>query len=119
MFRYAVAFLLLSVLPVMAEGYSPVRDKSQFVSLVEGRELHYRLFGISLVIGPNGKIQGKAMGTPVTGTWVWRDGYFCREMDWSGYEIPYNCQLVEAREAQTLRFTTDMGRGQSAAFSLK
>jgi len=119
MLRYVIGFLLLPVLPVNAQGYAPVRDQTQFVSLVQGRELRYGMFGISLIIDNNGKIKGEAMGMAVTGNWVWRDGFFCREMDWSGYAIPYNCQLVEVRAAQSLRFTTDKGTGRSAAFALQ
>ena len=77
------------------------------------------LFGISLQVQPDGQIKGRAMGWDVTGTWDWKDGYFCREMDWSGYAIPMNCQLVEAKGNQQIRFTVDRGAGDSASFNLR
>jgi hypothetical protein len=40
-------------------------------------------------------------------------------MDWSGYEIPFNCQLVEALGDDRLRFTVDQGAGDSAEFRLR
>jgi hypothetical protein len=102
-----------------AEEYQPVRDRSDFLSLVEGRTLQLRLFRIDLAVKPDGTIDGSALGWPVTGDWEWRDGYFCRKLDWSGTPIPFNCQLVEARGERELRFTVDQGRGESATFKLR
>jgi hypothetical protein len=105
--------------PAAANGYEPVRDRSMFLSLIEGRSLQLRLFRISLSVLPDGRIDGSALGWPVTGKWEWKDGYFCREMDWSGSPIPFNCQLVEARGDSELRFTVDQGQGESATFRLR
>ncbi|HMS95297.1 MAG TPA: hypothetical protein PKA03_08770 [Tabrizicola sp.] len=73
----------------------------------------------SATVRPGGVIEGSALGWTITGTWDWRDGYFCREMDWSGTEITYNCQLVEARNGEAVRFTVDQGAGESATFRLR
>lgn len=104
--------------PAAASDFVPVRDKDRFVALVEGRELRLGLFRISLSVTRDGRIEGSALGWGVTGTWAWKDGYFCRELDWSGTAIPYNCQLVEARGDSELRFTVDRGAGDSASFRL-
>lgn len=114
----AASLAMLFGLPASADGFSPVREKSRFLSLIEGRELRLRLFNIRLSLSPDGGIKGSALGWGVTGTWNWKDGYFCRELDWSGTEIPFNCQLVEARGDRELRFTVDRGKGDSAAFRL-
>ena len=34
-------------------------------------------------------------------------------------EIAYNCQLVEARDGEVMRFTVDRGKGDSASFRLR
>jgi hypothetical protein len=34
-------------------------------------------------------------------------------------EIPYNCQLVEERGGEVMRFTVDRGTGDSASFRLR
>ena len=115
----ALSGLALSALPAMAEGYSRISDRNAFVQTVEGKELRLGLFGISLQVESDGEIRGRALGWDVTGRWEWRDGYFCREMDWSGYPIPMNCQLVEAREDEEIRFTVDRGAGDSASFKLR
>ena len=119
MVRYIAGFLMLLVLPAKADVYAPILYETEFRTLINGKELRYGMFGISLVISADGKITGKAMGSGVTGTWAWREGYFCREMDWSGTAIESNCQLVEARGDQELRFTVDRGEGRSARFKLR
>jgi hypothetical protein len=115
------AFTLVSLLaaPALSDEFVPVRDKDAFVGLVEGRELRLPLFRISLLVEPDGEIRGQALGWDVTGKWDWRDGYFCRELDWSGTPIPFNCQLVEVRADRELRFTVDKGKGDSARFRLQ
>jgi len=112
----ALAALLAAPLPALAEGFAPVRDKSEFVALVSGKSL--TRFGISLAVSPKGEIGGSAFGTTVTGNWNWKDGLFCREMVFGSREIPANCQLVE-RKGSTLRFTSDAGKGDSADLRLK
>ncbi|MEY4983547.1 MAG: hypothetical protein RIR62_1813 [Pseudomonadota bacterium] len=111
--------LALPALPAMAEGFQRIDDRDEFLGTVQGRELRLGLFGITLQVKPDGKIEGRAMGWDVTGRWDWKDGYFCREMDWSGYPIPMNCQLVEARGDEQIRFTVDRGAGDSASFNLR
>jgi len=112
----ALAALLAAPLPALAEGFSPVREKAEFVGLVSGKSL--TRFGISVNVSPKGAIQGSAFGTPVTGNWNWKDGLFCRDMAFGSKEIPANCQLVE-RKGSTLRFTSDAGKGDSADLRLK
>ena len=116
--RCLAAFLLLTA-PALAETYQPITDRSAFVDIITKHELRLNLYNLSLTIPPTGEITGRALGWDITGSWVWQDGYFCRKMDWSGTPIPYNCQLVEAKGDETLRFTTDKGAGQSAAFDLR
>jgi hypothetical protein len=116
--KAALATLFLALpLPALAD-FVPVTSRDAFVSLVGGRELRLGLFSIRLNVNPDGTILGSAMGWEVTGTWDWQDGYFCREMDWSGEPIPFNCQLVETREGK-VRFTVDKGEGDEATFNLR
>lgn len=102
-----------------ANEFEPVRDKSQFLDLVQNRVLRIGLYNLSINVLPDGSIKGSALGWSITGNWNWQDGYFCRQMDWSGMEIAYNCQLVEAQGAERLRFTVDRGAGDSAVFRLR
>jgi hypothetical protein len=113
----SVALSLALPLPALAD-FAPVTSRDEFLSILGGRELRLGLFSIRLNVNPDGTILGSAMGWDVTGTWDWQDGYFCREMDWSGEPIPFNCQLVEVREDK-LRFTVDKGAGDEATFNLR
>ena len=115
----ALAFGTWTATPAAAQDFEPVTELGTFVDLLDGRELRLGLFGIALQVTPDGRIEGEARGDTVTGTWVWEDGYFCREMAWGDTPIPYNCQLVEARGERQMRFTTDRGAGESASFNLR
>jgi hypothetical protein len=121
MHRFAIAAaILLGTAPVVfANEFRALSDRTEFMATVEGRELRLGLFGVSLEILPDGRIDGSASGWPLTGSWSWEDGFFCREMDWGGTEIPYNCQLVEVKNDAQIRFTVDRGAGDSASFNLR
>ncbi|MGB1234291.1 MAG: dihydrodipicolinate reductase [Planktomarina sp.] len=112
-----VALFAMMASPVFA--YTAVKDEAQFRSLIEGKSLSIFLYGLSLNVQQNGTITGKAVGSPITGSWSWNDGYFCRDMKWGSREIEYNCQLVEYNGSNRMRFTTDQGAGDSADFRLK
>jgi hypothetical protein len=114
-----VALSALSALPASAEEFVTISDESTFRALMDGRELRLGVVGLALSVNPDGTIAGTAAGFAVTGTWAWQDGYFCRQMDWSGTEIPYNCQLVEAQGTEVMRFTVDQGAGDAAEFNLR
>jgi hypothetical protein len=111
--------LAITAAPALADGYAPVMDEGTFVSLIDGKELRNFLYGIRLSVSDEGTIAGSAIGWPIEGTWTWQDGYFCREMSWGGDPIAYNCQLVEVRGDDRIRFTVDQGAGDSASFRLQ
>lgn len=117
----AITTVLLLATPAAATAndFQQVKDKSDFLSLIQNRELRIGVYNLSLNVLPDGRITGSALGWGISGTWSWQDGYFCREMDWSGMAINYNCQLVEANGAERMRFTVDRGAGDSATFKLR
>jgi hypothetical protein len=116
---FATALLSVAALPALAESFSRISDRSDFVQTVQGKELRLGMFGVALQVEADGDIRGSALGWDISGKWEWQDGYFCREMDWSGYPIPKNCQLVEAKGGEEIRFTVDKGAGDSASFKLR
>jgi hypothetical protein len=120
MLRICAALILLALpLPALADGFEPIREKGPFLDLIKDRALKIGIYNLSLNVMPDGRIDGSAMGWKITGSWDWKDGYFCREMDWSGTLINYNCQLVEAHGGDKVRFTVDQGQGDSAVFRLR
>ena len=66
-------------------------------------------FGVRLQVLPQGKITGRGFGFQVDGRWEWRDGYFCRTLEFGGSGDGYNCQLV-LRDGATLRFVLTKAR---------
>lgn len=114
---FAAALIAASVLatPAAAE-LAKIDSERDFVSLIDGKTLTRPL--VKLQVKPAGTISGRGMTWDVTGNWSWQNGYFCREMDWGGYEISYNCQEVRA-QGNTIRFTSDRGAGEFADFRLR
>ena len=109
-----IALAALVASPVAAD-FARVDDRSQFMSIVEGRDL--TRLGISLKVGA-GSINGKAFGSTVKGAWNWKDGYFCRSLYWGNKNLGDNCQAVDV-SGNTIRFTSDRGAGQSAELTLR
>jgi hypothetical protein len=116
--RLLVLLLICFATPIKAAADQPITEKQEFLNILAGRALTLGLFDLSLRVMPDGAIRGRAVGWDVTGTWDWKDGLFCREMDWSGMPIDYDCQLVE-KSGDKLRFTSDAGKGRSASFALR
>jgi len=85
---------------------------------VGGKDLRIGIYGLTLNVLDNGVISGRAVGYDITGSWSWEDGFFCRDMDWSGYPIEYNCQLVEV-DGDRIRFTVDQGAGDDAVLRIR
>jgi len=112
----AAASFALVATSAVADAFQLVRDRSEFVQLVDGRTLKYP--GVSLRVTPDGEIRGSGLGVDVTGDWRWRGNYFCRDLSWGDREIGYNCQAV-LRNGSTLRFVADQGQGRAADFRLR
>jgi len=106
----------LAVRPAMAEGFRQVRDKGDFVSLINGRAL--TRLGIRLAVSPGGAIKGRAFGSDVSGAWSWKGQYFCRSLYFGKKNLGDNCQEVKVSGA-TLRFTSDKGAGRFADLKLQ
>ena len=127
MLRRAALFVLFAVLPGLAaaEGWSlaasgaefrRIDDRESFVRIVEQGTLSR--FGITLRVVPDGRIEGRAFGRDVTGQWDWRQGYFCRDLDWGSTELGQNCQEVRV-SGRLVRFTSDQGKGRFADLRLE
>lgn len=116
--RKLVLITLLTVAPMAAQAFDRISERAAFLTLIAGKSLSNRLYGVALQVSQDGRISGAAIGKPISGSWAWENGYFCRSMAWGSTEIPYNFQLVEAR-GDRMRFTSDQGNGDTATFKLR
>lgn len=110
------AALTLQTAPSTASEFRVVTDRSEFVELVDGREL--TRFGIRLQVSPQGEIDGRGFGYDVWGAWEWNGQFFCRELGYGGTALGHNCQVVAVR-GNTVRFVADQGQGDHADFRLR
>ncbi len=96
-----------------AAAFERVTDRSAFAALMAGYDIKRAL--VRLNVSQDGQITGRGFGRAITGEWDWRDGYFCRSMNWGREPLPYNCQAVYA-DGMTIRFRSDKGTGDYADF---
>jgi hypothetical protein len=108
--------LALAAAPAAASEFRLVTDRSEFVQLIQGREL--TRFGIRLRVSPEGDIAGRGFGHQVWGAWQWQGPYFCRDLGYGSTDLGHNCQVVAVR-GDTVRFVADQGQGDHADFRLR
>lgn len=113
--RLLVCALIASLLPMSALAFERITSAHDFATQISGRAL--TRIGVSLTVLPSGQIEGRGMGSPVTGAWQWSEGYFCRTLAWGDRALGHNCQAV-LLEGDRVRFVSDRGTGDHADFRL-
>lgn len=96
--------------------FAKVETREAFMGLVSGKTLMRPL--VRMTVSGNGTIEGMGARWEITGNWSWKDGFFCRDLNWGGDDIGYNCQEVRSK-GNRIRFTSDKGSGDYADFRLK
>lgn len=116
--KIALAAFVIGIVTVsVAQAeFAKVQDEATFRQLVSGKVLTRPL--VKLEVSPQGRITGRGAAWDVTGRWTWREGYFCRELNWGGSDLGYNCQEVRVSRDR-IRFTSDKGAGDSADFRIR
>ena len=108
---------LIAVLPQLAAAeLKRIDSETDFVRMVQGKTLSRPL--VRLEVRPDGRIEGRGVRWDVTGSWSWQNGFFCRDLNWGGDDLGYNCQAVLANGSE-MRFISDKGAGDSADFRLR
>ncbi len=108
--------LLTADVAAASDGFRPVTSRADFLELIAGKSL--TRFGVRLSVRPDGQIEGRAFGLPVSGDWRWQEGYFCRAMQAGSETLPDDCQQV-LRKGDTLRFIARRGAGDHADLRLR
>jgi len=112
-----VLMILILVLPLPAAAFEAVTSRDDFVAPVVGKRLTGD--GVGLRVTPDGAITGRGFGfIKVAGTWLWRNGLFCRTLTSAIRDFPLNCQTV-AVQGDVIRFRADRGTGDTADLRLR
>ncbi|KIN74758.1 hypothetical protein [Sulfitobacter guttiformis] len=109
------ALAFIAATPAVAE-LAKIETASEFKTLIGGKTLTRPL--IKMAVSTGGAIEGQGAAWPISGSWTWKDGFFCRSLEWGGDDLGYNCMEVKASGSK-IRFTADQGAGDSADFSLR
>lgn len=110
------AVLALGLATPAAAEFTKIASAQEFNTLVNGKTLTRPL--VKIKVSPNGSITGRGATWDISGNWTWKNGFFCRSLEWGGDDLGYNCQEVRA-SGEKIRFTSDQGAGDSADFSLR
>lgn len=112
MFRKtATALLLLALSAGAAQAWERVSTEAAFRALVVGHRQVVDGSGYIEVQG-DGTVRGQWNGANVVGSWVWSDGYYCRNLRIGSTETGTNCQRIDTEGSQ-IRATNDRGQGRS------
>lgn len=68
--------------------------------------------GMRFTIHSDGRISGRIGNSLLTGTWHWRDRYFCRTAELDGENLGLDCEIIEMLGNQ-MRYTRDEGNGDT------
>ena len=113
---FAAIICLAAMAGEARADWSRVSSEAEFRDIVAGRVLVRPL--IRLEVTPGGQITGRGAQWDVSGSWRWKDGYFCRTLHWGGDDLGYNCQEVRS-DGTRIRFRSDRGTGDFADFRLR
>lgn len=91
-----------------------ISTEDQFLATVAGKTISNSDTTIS--IKHNGTITGVTHGNEISGTWEWRDGFWCRTITEPAV-TPEDCQVWEITQSQ-LVITREKGAGEVLRYAL-
>lgn len=107
-------FVLASLIgPVSAQGFTRIESESQFLELAVGKTLY--LGDTTALALADGRLIVMFKGKEITGSWAWKDGYFCRVLQ--SYSTKEDCQLWEY-DGEGFQVTRDKGAGKVFLYTL-
>lgn len=94
--------------------YSKISTKSEFNKLVVGKKLWIKKNHI--IVNKNGTWSGDFSGKKITGTWKWKNGYWCRVLLTA--KIKKDCQLWTV-SGKSNKITRSKGKGKTFIYVAK
>ena len=123
MFIKTATALVLGIaitLPSIASAdYKRIREAADFNAQVVGKKITFD--GGWGIVHADGKTNGlvtKPKKSKYYGSWVWKGGYYCRNLVIGGKETGTNCQKIEV-DGNKLRMTRDKGKGRVTDATMK
>ena len=113
---FAAIFTIIAVTAQAKADFATISSEAEFRNTVVGKKLTRPL--VKLELSSQGEIEGVGVSWNITGNWTWENGYLCRDLNWGGSDLGYNCQEVSIMPGR-VRFTSDQGNGDSAVFRLR
>lgn len=117
----AMAALAVTATPALAER---IASEKEFVEKVGGKKLTARNRAVSrpegwMIINADGRISGQtpALGI-VTGSWRWKDRFYCRNIIVDAMALPHDCQTVSVKGNEVI-FTRHQGNGLADIWTIE
>lgn len=83
--------------PVANREFAPVSSAGEFIDVVANKPITFPN-GSTMIAAPDGSLTGSAGGQPMSGTWSFDAGQFCREIVVDGVATPEVCNAMEVAE---------------------
>ncbi len=115
-FRLMSSLLLFGLLAPSVSA-EVIENKAKFMNLIVDKKLVQGETWVT--IHKDGTVEGKGpKGGSISGTWEWKDRYYCRRIVIVGEVMPHDCQLVSIAD-DTVTFTHKDGAGVSVRWTIK
>ena len=121
LFSLVIAALSIGAAPALAER---IASKQAFVEKVAGKKLTERnRHGATprgwMTIEANGRISGQTPNLGIiSGTWNWRDRFYCRNLIVDAVAVPPDCLTVSVKGNEAI-FTRHRGNGLADIWTIE
>ncbi len=115
-FRLMLSLVMFGFLAASVSA-EEIESKTKFTDLIVGKKLVQGETWV--IIHKDGTVEGKGPnGGSISGTWEWKNRYYCREIVIVGEVTPHDCQVVSI-EDNTVTFTHKDGAGASVRWTIE
>ncbi len=101
---------------LVPEKWTRLKTKNDYLKY--GADNYYGEAGGMSVATSDGKIKGEFAGQQLSGTWEWKDTYFCRTSNLGDLDLGYNCIAIDVTNTK-MRLTLDKGTGLQVVYVKK